>query len=199
MSLDDDGGHGRSANGRWVKGHCPNPKGRPRKEPPISDADVGFFKDTLVEATINGEKRLLTRHQLLLHVMFDQAVKGKSVSLTRELFGRFEETETAMADLDQWIRDESDKFIDDYDNKGKFDEKRAADLLELIALRNYGQKPEPARRSRAKPDPSPVSWRKGPKSPQLLELEAQQKAEERKRRNDRARAPKPPRAPGNND
>jgi hypothetical protein len=30
MKTDDDG---RDEDGRWKKGHCPNPNGRPRKAP----------------------------------------------------------------------------------------------------------------------------------------------------------------------
>ena len=78
--FNDDDDNGRDKHGRWKKGYCPNPKGRPRKEPDISDADVGWFKQRMVEATINGEKRWLTRHELLLHSMYEQAIKGKSVN-----------------------------------------------------------------------------------------------------------------------
>ena len=39
----DDDNSGRDRNGRWRKGHCPNPNGRPRKKPEVSQADVNEF------------------------------------------------------------------------------------------------------------------------------------------------------------
>lgn len=104
--LDDDG-EGRDARGRWKKGYCPNLKGRPRKEPDISDADVGWFKQRMVEATINGEKRWLTRHELLLHSMYEQAIKGKSVTITRKLFDRFENVDDTWAQASDWLREKA--------------------------------------------------------------------------------------------
>lgn len=75
---------------------CPNPRGRPRKTPEISDADVHYFKDTLVE------QRRLSRHELLMHSMFEQAIKGESVLIQRKLFDRFEQLEETRAQADQY-------------------------------------------------------------------------------------------------
>ena len=91
--MSDSDGFGRDNSGRWKKGFCPNPKGRPRNQPEISDSDVGHFKQRVVEVMINGEKRQLSRHELLLHSMYEQAIKGKSVNLARKLFDRFEDVD----------------------------------------------------------------------------------------------------------
>src|SRR5512137_1425833 len=130
----NDDGNGRDKHGRWKKGYCPNPKGRPRKEPDISDADVGWFKQRMVEATINGEKRWLTRHELLLHSMYEQAIKGKSVNITRKLFDRFEDVDMTWAKARDWLREKRAKFLDAYYEKGTFDEKLANEILDLQAM-----------------------------------------------------------------
>lgn len=167
MSKDE----GRDAYGRWKKGFCPNPKGRPRKEPDISDADVGWFKQGVVEATINGEKLKLTRQELLLHAMYEQAVKGKSVLLARKLFDRFEEVDMAWAQAGDMLKEKREKFLDEYYERGKFDEKEANEILELNEMLTYGRKPKPKRKPRIKSPPKPATWRKGPKPQWLLDQE----------------------------
>ncbi len=59
--MTDDNMTGRDRNGRWKKGYCPNLKGRPRKKPPISEADVYVFKQTQV-AVIGGTPTRMNGH-----------------------------------------------------------------------------------------------------------------------------------------
>ena len=49
---------------------------KPRKKAPISEADVYVFKQTLVEAIIGGKPTQMSRHGLLLHKMYEAALKG---------------------------------------------------------------------------------------------------------------------------
>lgn len=175
MSYRD--GFSRDKRGRWKKGFCPNPNGRPRKEPEISDSDVGWFKQRVVEVMINGEKRQLTRHELLLHSMFEQAIKGKSVNLARKLFDRFEDVDMTWAQARDTLREDREAFLKDYHESGKFDDKRARELIELEAMLSYGRKSKPRRKSRIRPKPGFANWRKGPKPQSLLDLEKKEEAE----------------------
>ena len=169
--FNDDDGNGRDKHGRWKKGYCPNPKGRPRKEPDISDADVGWFKQRMVEATINGEKRWLTRHELLLHSMYEQAIKGKSVNIARKLFDRFEDVDMTWAKARDWLRENRETFLNAYYEHGQIDEKLANEILELQEMISYGRKPKPRRQPRIKKPAGPPTWRKGPKPQFILDLE----------------------------
>lgn len=170
MSNDE----GRDSHGRWKKGFCPNPKGRPRKQPDISDADVGWFKQRVVDVTINGEKRQLTRHELLLHSMFEQAIKGKSVSIARKLFDRFEEVDMTWAQAGDLLKSKRERFLEDYYERGKFDEKEANEILGLNEMLTYGRRPKPKRKPRIKALEGPATWRKGPKPQSLLDLEKEE-------------------------
>lgn len=164
-------GEGRDARGRWKKGHCPNPKGRPRKQPDISDADIGWFKQRIVDVTINGEKRQLTRHELLLHSMFEQAIKGKSVLMARKLFDRFEEVDMTWAKGRDWLKEKRERFLEDYYERNRFDEKAANEIIELQKMLSYDRKPKPRRKPRIKASAAPATWRNGPKPQSLLDLE----------------------------
>lgn len=185
MSYRD--GFGRDNRGRWKKGFCPNPNGRPRKEPAISDSDVGWFKQRVVEVMINGEKRQLTRHELLLHSMFEQAIKGKSVNLARKLFDRFEDVDMTMAKARDVLNEDREAFLKKAYEGGKFDHKRANELIELQEMLNYGRKPKPRRKTRVRRKPGPATWRKGPKPQSLLDLEKKEAAEIRAEERERAR------------
>jgi hypothetical protein len=169
--FDDDHNNGRDQRGRWKKGHCPNLRGRPRKAPDISDSDVGWFKQRLVKATINGEERWLTRHELLLHSMFEQAIKGKSVNLARKLFDRFENVDDTWAQAQDWLHEKREAFLTAHQNTGKFDHALANEILELEKMLTYGHVPKPSRKPRIKRDPGPPTWRKGPKPQAILDLE----------------------------
>ena len=167
---------GRDKRGRWTKGFCPNPRGRPRKPPEISDADVGWFKQGVVEVNINGEKRKLTRHELLLHTMFEQAIKGRSVMIAKKLLDSFDKVELLMAQANAALRRDSEAFLEDLHERGKYDEKRAEEIHEFKELLAYGRKTK-IRKPRFRKNSAFANWRKGPKPQSLLDLEKQEEAE----------------------
>jgi hypothetical protein len=108
--------NGRDERGRWKKGFCPNPNGRPRKQPRTSEADINYFRNTAVEVTINGERRLVTRHELLVNAMFDKAIKG-NVTMQRELFRRFEKSDEIYAEAFDYLCELERRFVYDSENK----------------------------------------------------------------------------------
>lgn len=179
----------RDKRGRWKKGFCPNPNGRPRKPPEISDADAGWFKQGVLEVNINGEKRKVTRHELLLHTMFEQAIKGKSVMIAKKLLDRFDEVDMVWAQANAALRRDSEAFLEDYHERDKYDEKRAKEILELKEMLTYGRETK-IRKPRFRKNSAFANWRKGPKPQSLLDLEKQEEAEllaeeeERARRHD---------------
>lgn len=142
---------GRDARGRWKKGHCPNPKGRPRKRPEISEADVYFFKSQLIKATINGAEQNVTRHSLLLHKMYDQALKG-SVLMQRKLFDRFEASDELYAKAALELRELGDKVLKRYYETGEYDEKEITKYTEFAAAmgKDLDRPRREARKRRAK-------------------------------------------------
>jgi hypothetical protein len=183
MDGDDNDFDGRDRRGRWVKGHCPNRNGRPRKKPVISDADVGYFKQQMVEATVKGEKCWLTRHELLLHSMFDQALKGK-VSMARKLFDRLESVETLWAEAQALLKRLAQQLLENYDETGKFDDKLLDEYETLRRGLTYDRAPQPERAPRRKAYAEPPTWRTRPKPQAVLDLErqwAEEEAEEKAR------------------
>lgn len=186
--MSDDTIDGRDKNGRWTKGHCPNPKGRPRKKPPVSQADVMQFKQTLVDATVQGQLVQLTRHELLLHKMYENALKG-SVLSQRKLFDRFEQSDDTYAEANFHLRWLGRQICEKYDATGKLDE-RLYDEYQyyyyLIYRREHHEainEPSPRSRRRERSDADPSSWRKGPKPQFILDLEKEwAEAEEADRR-----------------
>ena len=168
--MTDFGGDGRDFRGRWKKGHCPNPNGRPRKQPQVSDADVGWFKQSTVKVVINGEMREVTRHELLLHSMFDQAIKGKSAVISRKLFDRFEEVDKAWAQAREWYREHREIFLAN-DAKGEFDAKLGNELIAILESLNYGHEAKPPVKARVRKKAAAPSWRKDPKPQAILDWE----------------------------
>ena len=178
----NDDNDGRGENGRWKKGFCPNPNGRPRKKPEISDADVNHFKNTLMTVTINGEQRRLSRHELLIHSMFEQAIKGKSVLIQRMLFGLFEGSDELREKAKMTYQRVSKRLLEKYKTTGELDEVLLDEYRELRTLLTGGADPDRplpkgrSRRVRRKPPAGPP-WRKGPKPQSLLDLEKEEEAE----------------------
>ncbi len=88
----------RDARGRWRPGHCPNPKGRPRKKPKtiIHEADIQIFGNTLIDVASNGQKVAMIRRSALLNKMFESAMKGR-VSQQRFLYKEFERSDERLA------------------------------------------------------------------------------------------------------
>ncbi len=88
----------RDGRGRWLPGHCPNLKGRPRKKPRVylDLADIRIFGHTLVDVVANGQKETMDRRTALLNKMYESAMKGK-VSQQRFLYKEFERSDERLA------------------------------------------------------------------------------------------------------
>jgi hypothetical protein len=88
----------RDANGRWKKGHCPNPKGRPRKrkDPNYDPSDIHYFKNTLIEVRTKDGPQLMDRRAALNNKMFEDAMRGK-VSMQRFMYAEFERNDERLA------------------------------------------------------------------------------------------------------
>lgn len=180
MSEDDEETNGRDARGRWKKGFCPNPKGRPRKELEFSDADIGWFKQGIVEVMVNGEMRKLTRQELLLHSMYDQAIKGKSALAARKLLEYFMGVDRTWAEAHRQMRERSERYLHDYYEHGKVDNREAQEILALSDMWTFGLKPKPPRKPRIKAPAEPATWRTNPKPQSLLDLEKEEAEAEAK-------------------
>ena len=88
----------RDAGGRWLKGHCPNPKGRPRKwaQSDYNPGDLRDFGNTLIEVNVSGQRTLMDRRAALLHKMYEIAMKG-NVSMQRFLYQEFGRNDERLA------------------------------------------------------------------------------------------------------
>jgi len=192
--MSDDTIDGRDKNGRWTKGHCPNPNGRPRKKPPVSQDDVMQFKQTMVDATIQGQPVQLTRRELLLHKMDENALKG-SVLVQRKLFDRFEQSDDTYAEAEFHLRWLGRQICEGYDKTGKLDERLYDEYRRyyyLIHRREHDEavnESKPRSRKRAQQTSSdPSSWRKGPKPQAILDPEKEWAEAEAVEEAERARA-----------
>ena len=81
-----------------MPGHCPNPKGRPKKKPKIqiSQSDLQHFGNTIIEVVTNGQRQTIDRRTALLQKMFESAMKG-SVSMQRYLHQEFKKNDEMLA------------------------------------------------------------------------------------------------------
>ena len=79
----------RDARGRWLKGHCPNPKRSAAKESQTDyhPGDIRHFGNTLIDVAANGRVETMDRRTALNHKMFESAMKGR-VSMQRFLYKR---------------------------------------------------------------------------------------------------------------
>ena len=110
----------RDNRGRWRKGHCPNPKGRPRKNrsSTYDPSDIRHFMNSQVELMVGGEPRHLDRKAALMSKIFESAMKGR-VSQQRFLYGIFEKSEAQLSELrQQYHALVSEWIIDNPDFKG---------------------------------------------------------------------------------
>ena len=144
----------RDARGRWMKGHCPNPKGRPRKsaQSDYDPGDLRVFGSTLIEVTANGQRELIDRREALLRKMFEDAMKGK-VSIQRFLYREFERNDERLAAaqfryeelMTEWVIENPDfKGLDDENVPFKIQMEIAG--LELL-LNHYYPRSYPDKRS----------------------------------------------------
>lgn len=128
--------NGRDGNGRWKKGHCPNPNGRPKKkkkEPEVSQADVYEFKQTMVEATVLGEPTQVTRHELLLMKVYENALKG-SVLAQRKLMDRFEKADETYAEARVHMDWVGRQLCKKHDETGEWDHELYEEYCRLYRL-----------------------------------------------------------------
>ena len=90
----------RDARGRWMKGHCPNPKGRPKKKrfKDYNPSDVRHFVSTQIEVATADGPQLMDRRTALLNKMFEGAMKGKATPL-RMMMAMIKENDQQMAEL----------------------------------------------------------------------------------------------------
>ena len=88
----------RDAGGRWLPGHCPNRKGRPKKKAkvPPDQSDIRIFANTMIDVVSNGQKETMDRRTALLAKMFEDAMKGR-VSQQRFLYREFEKNSERLA------------------------------------------------------------------------------------------------------
>ena len=120
----DNGKSTRDSNGRWLAGHCPNPKGRPKKKPKVflSESDLRTFGNMQIDIVANGREVTMDRRTALLNKIFESAMKGK-ISSQRFLHKEFEKNDERLAAIrvryDQLIMDRINGSIDyrkpDYD------------------------------------------------------------------------------------
>lgn len=130
MSTDNYDGGGdpgkptRDAKGRWLPGHCPNRKGRPKKPPKVKldQSDIWVFSNTMIDIRTNGQSEWMDRRTALYNKIFEGAMKGK-VSSQRFLYKEFEQSEKQLAVariryqqlLLKWIIDNPEFLKPDYD------------------------------------------------------------------------------------
>ena len=93
---------GRDSKGRYIKGHNPNPKGRPKKAPqkPASGFDVIFDRKITLTAA-DGSRRELTATQALQHATLKSALEGKA--------GAINQVMKWFVKRERWIRKEAEK------------------------------------------------------------------------------------------
>lgn len=104
----DSRNNGRHSNGRWKKGHCPNPLGRRKakmnKEQEfvrsIQQHSSGMyeFSRVPVEMKIDGDVVYMPRYAAVLHKQFEMAMKG-SVLAQREILKAVGESDKTVAML----------------------------------------------------------------------------------------------------
>ena len=90
----------RDSCGRWLKGHCPNPKGRPPKtvETTYYQGDIRHFGNTIIEVRTNGKTEQMDRRTALFKKVFEDAMKGK-VTSQRFLYNEFKRNDERLAGL----------------------------------------------------------------------------------------------------
>ena len=90
----------RDARGRWLKGHCPNRKGRPRKKrfKDYNPSDLRHFMNTQIEVATADGPQLMDRRTAVLNKLFEGAMKGKATPL-RMLMGMIKENDQQLAEL----------------------------------------------------------------------------------------------------
>lgn len=78
-------------------------------------ADVYNFSQFPTEITIRGEKQLMTRHEVLLLKVFENALKGR-ITAQKYLLEKFEQAEMTTAYLQRWLELWAQRAADDPDS-----------------------------------------------------------------------------------
>jgi hypothetical protein len=114
----DDNKPMRDAQGQWLPGHCPNPRGRPKKRLVLhgEHADIHHFGNSVIEAKIQGQTQLLTRRAMLNEKIFENAMKGK-VSSQRLLHKEFEKSDERLAEIRLYFDDLVRKWLVDHPDR----------------------------------------------------------------------------------
>lgn len=106
---------------RWPKGHCPNPRGRPRRANTVA-AILDRLLDAKVTIRSNGTTREVTRLEVLLMRAIDKAGKGDlpSCKFLIEMRQRFP---TLMPDMNEpkEIGADDHRIIEEYLKRRPFD------------------------------------------------------------------------------
>lgn len=91
---------GRDACGRWKKGYCPNPRGRPKKvrRADYNPSDIRDFMRTQIEVATADGPQMMDRRTALLHKAFEGAMKGK-VTPMRKLMEEIQRSDQQLAEL----------------------------------------------------------------------------------------------------
>ena len=93
---------GRDSNGRYTKGHSPNPKGRPNKAPPKPTSGFdAIFERKITLTAADGSRRELTAAQALQHATLKAALKGKASAINRVV--------KWLLKRERWTREEAEK------------------------------------------------------------------------------------------
>ena len=150
---------GRDIHGRWLKGHCPNPNGRPRKQPKgyFDQADVRVFANTPIEVRTNGRTETMDRRTALMHKIFEDAMKGKA-SAQRLLDNKFERNSELLAATRVRLDQLEAEYIIDNDKFDGLDGENIpyevqSEIAELRAvLHNYFPEQYPRRESKVAGD-----------------------------------------------
>ncbi len=102
----------RDAHGRWLAGHCPNPRGRPRKpqHTNIEGADIWLFAREKIQIRAGGEMKEMPRFEALLHRLYEDAMKGKPTA-QRRFLEMLKEREKDIAEFRHRYEDLVTKWI----------------------------------------------------------------------------------------
>ncbi len=126
----------RDARGRWMKGHCPNPKGRPKKIRlgNYDPSDPRHFFSTLVEVMTADGPQAMDRRTALLYKVYEGAMTSKVTSM-RMMMAMIKENDQQMAELRlQYERLESELILDNPDFEGIDESLTRQQKIDLIGL-----------------------------------------------------------------
>jgi len=131
----------RDKRGRWVKGYCPNRKGRPKKKRTrdFDQTDLRWFANTLIPVRKEGKPVLMTRKEILYERIFESGIKDGKVSMLKFLYEELRENDRNLAELSvrfqhlvrEWITDNPDWDTPGYDLPDKVADE-IAELRDLL-------------------------------------------------------------------